>query len=177
MSRHHGSLSEWVYGQRDRKEMADAIKQLVDIWPDQGSDPDSNTKNPKIVAEELDKPEPKSYVRTGTQHDNSPQNSGDDDPAACQRAGSESPFESGPRGGRLSSQPDLRAENAPSRIRKSGFEYANLDDIDPAMVEETIASLNWLVRKLASRGSRQGVAGEQQHSPPSDPHNHPPPAA
>lgn len=150
LSRHHGNIAEWVYGERDREEMAAAIAQLPNIWPDLGgtrpTPPKKISTPPQNSVQALASANPIEYFHGGNQNDLHPPHKHDrtPGPAGCQISGSGSGFVVGARG------PDgqLTDDGQPNPLTL----ISGLDLSRPDLVS-TLKSFNLILNALASRAS------------------------
>lgn len=145
LTRHHTGIAEWVYGTRDKAEMAKAIAQLPDIWPEQGTTGRKISPKQKNPTKDIASANPIGYSDVGTHEDSPPQQlNRKPDPDACQRFGSGGGFVVGARGPEHSLADDGQP-NPLTLIRGSELGTADL--------AATLKTLNWLVNALASRDS------------------------
>ena len=164
LGRHHGSLYEWSCGERDKAEMAAAIEQLPDIWPDLGGGGGLEGSNPKSFPQStkpLDNQTPIGILDQATQYDH-PLHKHSDRPSPAgsllRERASVVPADS--RGGRDSVEP-VKVPDPPhlTLIRCSG--------LDQTTARQTLESLNLLIQILAPRGSAEGVSDDDgKHQQP-----------
>lgn len=153
LTRHTMSITEKVYTTRGREEMAAAIGQLPDLWPE-----DCGKK-----CEGLARGEPTGYSDVGEPHDS----------LTKQRTRTPPPsgsplWDGGGALGPLESPAPGSAVHGSSRIRKSGLQASK-----PELIADTLESMNMLIRALASGGSERspgdGDHPEHQPVPPLNP--------
>lgn len=161
LSRHHGSIAEWVYGDRDKEEMAKAVAQLPNIWPDMGGGGRRFPQKKDFLAQGLATANPMGTFNVGTKNVHPPsKTSRTPDPSLCQHSGSGSGV-CGMAGGPEAFESD---DGKPSPL--AGLRTQTLisgSELGAADLAATLKTLNWLVSTLASRASHQERGDDPVH--------------
>lgn len=150
LSRHELGIAERVYTDRDRSDMAAAVGQLPDIWPESGGFPYSKPESFPHAPKALASGKSMGYSDSAAQHDHIHPKPIDHDSLVERHSAGIGSVLLDSRGGLV------KAEQLESRDR-AGVQSLNPDsriqNADETLLRDTLRSINLLVQRLASRDS------------------------